>query len=398
MKGYVIVGSISGVSHPVPPSDVAPSGEFDDTTSAALISFQRSVSIPDSEIGFVSVNTMEQFDLMLGIAACSSYGLGRLTDAQVTSEISAGASDVLQKYWNFPIGTEIPFAADGKIYIGRIELHYHEYGGSMTPYGYHHGVSVFYFERDELMTGSEFMLFTESMTVAQREDYILLELARGNILQSVFKNWQTITVTSTTISHNVTIKVLPDYLSIGSDADFIRVPCAAYTAQKLADLFGTSVPTTKLVDTIWAQAKNKVEPQPISPSDLMCRNAYITHENSLIERQLKDIDVFDRFIGGDKKDTVLTNQYETHPNSVAEYGWHQLNGEPIQPLYLGHSCDWADYSMGIRMISNEVIIDNEIKSTLTKVLVDENLAPIVSEEGVIRTPRLPINPRPAADC
>ena len=342
---------------------------------------------------------MEMFDLLLGIQGCPSYGLGRLTDEQVTSEISTGASEVLNNYWNFPIGTQIPFKADGKTYVGRIELHYHPYGGTITPYGYHHGVSVLYFESDELMSGSEFLHFSESMTVEQREDYILLELGRGNIPDSISQRWVPLTVFAESPSAtSLTIQVLPDYLAIGSDIDFVRVPCAAYTAQKLGDLYNASVPTTKLVDIIWSESTDKVEPKPLQPTSAMCRNVYIELENELIEGQLINSLPVDRFVGGDKKDTVLTNQYEKYPDSVAEYGWHQLNGEPIQPLYLGHSSDWADYSMGIRLVSNKVLVNGSVEMSLSEALTDEQLACLISDEGVIRTPRIPINTRPAATC
>lgn len=397
-KSISLARFYSGVTYPVQPKDQPPTGAFDEATSTALLQFQTAMGIPEEELGFVSVNTMEQLDLMLGIAACPSYGLSRLADEQVTPAISDGAVNVLDSYWNFPIGTEIPFIADNITYIGRIELHYHPYGGSMTPYGYHHGVSVFFFSSNDLMSGSDFLKFSEGMTVSQREDYILMELSRKNIPSSIFSTWRSVTAVADDHSHNLTLFVLPDYLSIGNNDDFVRIPCAAFTAQKLADLFNASVPTTKIVDLIWQQSTNKIEPQPISPSDFMCRNAYIEHENTLIEAELASVEVDKRFVGGDKKDTVLTNQYETHSNSVAEYGWHQLNGVPIQPLYLGHSCDWADYSMGIRLVSNFVILDGTKEMLLSDVLADEVLAYIISDEGVIRSPRLPINPRAASTC
>lgn len=35
---------------------------------------------------------------------------------------------------------------------------------------------------------------------------------------------------------------------------------------------------------------------------------------------------------------------------VGLYGWHQLNGKPIQPYFTGHGMDWKDYSQGLRLI------------------------------------------------
>jgi hypothetical protein len=378
-----------------------PNGVFDDATSKALVSFQQSVSIPSSEIGFVSVNTMKQFDLMLGIQSCPSYGLGRLAGDKVTTQISDGAVATLDAYWDFPVGTEIPFFADNQSYVGRVELHYHPWGGSMHPYGYHHGISVFYYipEIMNSMSGSQFLDFSATMSISQREDAILLQLGNKNIPSKLLSNFQEITVKSTDNKTSVMFKVLPDYLSIGNDEDYIRFPCAAFTAQKIADLFNCSVPTTKMVDLIWSAATTKLAPQPIPPSDTMCSNDYVLQENQLIQTQLHNAqDTSSLFIGGDKKDTVLTNQYTTHTNSVAEYGWHQLDGTVIQPLYLGHSCDWADYSMGIRLVANEVLVNGTTKMTLAAALADSTLSALLSKEGPIVSARIPINKRSATVC
>ena len=365
--------------------------------------------VSSKESGFVSVETMAQFDSMLGINACMTYGLARLAQDKVTTEVSNGAVAVLNSYWNYPIGTEIPFIADNITYIGRIELHYHPYNGSMTPYGYHHGVSVLYYSCSTRMTGTEFLEYSNSMSIDQREAHILLQLSIGNIPPIIKNSLHDITVTS--VQNNSTLvltyHVLADYLAVGSDEDYIRVPCMAYTAQKLADLYRSSLPTTRMVDQIWSAAGMKLDPQPISPSDSMCDNAYIANENELIETQvsLQQVGKEGQMIGGDKKDTVLTNQYASHPTSVAEYGWHQSNGVPIQPLYMGHSASWADYSMGIRLISNTVTLMNTTGSSkvttqmmMADVLKSAALAPMLSSEGVIASPRVPVLAVPAAAC
>ena len=63
------------------------------------------------------------------------------------------------------------------------------------------------------------------------------------------------------------------------------------------------------------------------------------------------------FIGGIKKDVVLSNSLLDAPGKVAIYGWHQLDGKPIQPLYVGHVNTWVDYSHGIRLIKKLVQVD-----------------------------------------
>jgi hypothetical protein len=47
-----------------------------------------------------------------------------------------------------PYGTQVPFVANGKCYVGRIERHHNPPGGKRRPWGDHPGVSVFAVERN----------------------------------------------------------------------------------------------------------------------------------------------------------------------------------------------------------------------------------------------------------
>jgi len=64
-------------------------------------------------------------------------------------------------------------------------------------------------------------------------------------------------------------------------------------------------------------------------------------------------------IAGIKKDIVLSNKVADNerPNRVAIYGWHKLDGKPIQPVYAGHVNWYVDYSHGIRLISRKVKVN-----------------------------------------
>ena len=65
----------------------------------------------------------------------------------------------------------------------------------------------------------------------------------------------------------------------------------------------------------------------------MTSNAYFLKENELVQGEVGALGC--HFVGGDKKDIVLTKLYQSYPNSVAIYGWQWLNGTNIQPLFLG---------------------------------------------------------------
>src|SRR5207253_1071838 len=76
--------------------------------------------------------------------------------------------------------------------------------------------------------------------------------------------------------------------------------------------------------------------------------------NDLIQSQLKELTPnaqLGALIAGIKKDVVITNRLGEKPNHVAIYGWHKLDGDPIQPLTIVHISPYVDYSHGIRLVS-----------------------------------------------
>lgn len=73
----------------------------------------------------------------------STLAVGRkLTEAELTPKLIRKAEEIL---WSqYPaLGSEIPLEVDGKIYFGRVELHYHEEGGPKKPWGYHRGMTLY---------------------------------------------------------------------------------------------------------------------------------------------------------------------------------------------------------------------------------------------------------------
>lgn len=53
---------------------------------------------------------------------------------------------------------------------------------------------------------------------------------------------------------------------------------------------------------------------------------------------------------------LSSNRLADKPHKVAIYGWHYPGGEPIQPLYAGHWDRYVDYSHGLRLVSDNLII------------------------------------------
>ena len=391
--GDLVIGlkqSLAGSFFPVKPHVSPPTGKFTDNAKNSLIEFQKYWNVePTGNV--VGSATIDAFEKALGIRTCAPPVIERLPYKNITAEISDGALWVLKNYAAHPIGTLIPFAADGNHYFGRVELHFHPWNGTMTPYGYHHGISVYYLVEESEMTGSEFMSRTTNMSVGQRETMILLELTRNHIPQI---HWNKVVVQYE--KNLFELDVASDYLSIGTEKDFIRIPMGSHTTQKILDLYNCSAPTTLLVDEIWKQAKYQIEPQPLPPGPEMVSNAYFIHENNLINNEMGHTPWY-TFTGGQKKDLVITNQFKEHPKSTAIYGWTRLNGQNIQPLYLGHACWYADYSHGLRMIQNQILI-NGAPYLIEDALKSPAYASALSREGVMPNPKIPECPIPSAEC
>ena len=181
------------------------------------------------------------------------------------------------------------------------------------------------------------------------------------------------------MQHTVAYEVMPDYLAIGSDDDFVRMPMNPYTAQAFCDAFGFVLPTRKMVNDIWAAAPVHVEPRPLTQD----RDAPLTflQHHRIIEEQLagKERGVF---VAGTKKDVVVTNKLQEKPNRVAIFGWHYLNGEPIQPVYAGHVDWYVDYSHGIRPVRRWMRVDG-VRRSFEAILADSMRRSVLSDEGAI---------------
>lgn len=232
-------------------------------------------------------------------------------------------------------------------------------------------------------SGSAFMSRISLLPLNEREEEIYKALASGD-LPDFLRNMITLTgefSDSAGVNHKVTFEVMPDYLAVGSDTDFFRIPMNPYTAQRLAADFGMSLITSKISDYIYSKADIKLKPFNYIPvgnaNELVSK---FEEHNKQIETQLKDAGgSHGQLVAGIKKDVILSCRLAAQPNKVIIYGWHKPDGIPIQPVYSGHVWWYVDYSHGIRFINNQVLIDG--KTVLfTDILQDPVLYKIFSNE------------------
>jgi len=238
--------------------------------------------------------------------------------------------------------------------------------------------------QDNARSGSEFMEDILNTTFSEREPLILAEFLNGNIpdisrdfirLSSVFQD-------ANGKNHIVKYDVMSDYLSLGINEDYCRIPMGPLTAQKIADDYGCILTTTKLCDDIWMHADLHLDPIPYYPlADNNSRVYKFVEHNSDINAA-RDINggQIHELIAGIKKDLIICNALIANPGRVAIYGWHYKNGKAIQPLYTGHVDWYVDYSHGVRLVNASMLVDGKAMNAhdilkdpvLYKLLSDEN--------------------------
>ena len=232
-------------------------------------------------------------------------------------------------------------------------------------------------------SGSAFMKRIEPLPLSEREEEIYKTLASGN-MPDFLRNMITIRDTladAEGIIHSVEYEVMPDYLAVGGDKDFCRIPMSPHTAQRLADFFGASMITSKISDRIYRAAEVKLTPFNYIP--VGNANELVTKfedHNTQIEKQLAEAGgKHGQLVAGIKKDVILAARLADQHDRLILYGWHKPDGKPIQPVYSGHVDWYVDYSHGIRFINNQVLLDGS-PVLFTDILKDPVLYKIFSNE------------------
>jgi peptidoglycan hydrolase-like protein with peptidoglycan-binding domain len=240
------------------------------------------------------------------------------------------------------------------------------------------------------ITGSEWARQIESLTRSEIMASVIDQVQQGSYIQ-----WPWVNVTI----GEITLSVMSDVFAIGTENNLIRVPLDAPTARTVADITGHMLPTSQISDIIWLQAAYRLAPRPMGPPDfpydssMMSVYRFELHSH-WIDQQLRTANGHpEGLVAGHKKDVVLSNHLLEHPGRVAIYGWHRLDGNPIQgpEVSIAHEDTYYDYSHGIRLIHQTAKVKGASVS-LKELLADPARSQMLSREGPI-TPDL-ISPDP----
>lgn len=198
-----------------------------------------------------------------------------------------------------------------------------------------------------------------------------------------------VTIKITEGSMVIEYEVSPDYLCLGTNLDYFRVPMAPTTAQAILNKKDGLMPTKRMVDQIYHTA-TKLAPKTYRPSAGQPGRedswSFGDHNRRVQEQLLTKGIATGTLIAGHKKDVVITNQLVKNPKKVAIYGWHDTDGRAIQPLYLGHGDFYADYSHGIRFVSKRCRV-NGVERNLEEVLRDNELGPMLTGDTPLQVTR-----------
>ena len=233
------------------------------------------------------------------------------------------------------------------------------------------------------LTGHEYIQKVQYMGFWDMEEQTVAQILAGNV-PSALKKFRKIVYKAD--GHKVEMWVLPDYLAVGNDQDFVRMPMGPLAAQRVADSLYCSLPTTFLSDRIDEVSEGRIEIFPFRPvGDRNMKPLCFEDSNNAINALMRSKGLkFGQFVSGLKKDVVLTTRLENEPDyyrHVAIYGWFHPDGHSQQPLFIRHGNFYSDYSHGIRLIYRTIKIDGK-EYDLRAVLEDPFLFRLVSKEDV----------------
>ncbi|MDO4510607.1 MAG: hypothetical protein Q4B68_02165 [Bacteroidales bacterium] len=243
----------------------------------------------------------------------------------------------------------------------------------------------------EAISAEQWMRQCDTTLFWPRERLIVEQVLSGNVPDSLRLLHEIAFITPVIDSvevlrqpHEVRIWVSPDYVAIGEDARFVRMPMGPLAAQEIVDSLHCILPTALMVNRINEVAQGAIEPFPFRPvADRNCQPRVFEDSNNAINALMKARGYhFGQFISGLKKDIILTCRLmegDRYRHNVAIYGWHYPDGRRIQPVHVKHVNWYVDYSHGVRLVSRRCTVDGK-EMDIRAILESPALYRLLSDE------------------
>lgn len=234
---------------------------------------------------------------------------------------------------------------------------------------------------------------TLSTSLATREQQILEAIAGGDGIIE----W--VPITSSANGHTATILVTRRPVAIQMGGGKLIVSASFRTAQKIADMLGASMLTSKVSDLMWQQAQTRLQPtnRPWVTDGSMGNTARMFEQSAYLEQRAGGST---GITGNEGKDWILTKRFWTGPDTPegtkssrhnsSNYGWYLSPSSTavIQSNGMAHDKNHADYSQLLRFMQSTVIVDGS-PMQMQQVLSDPVLSALVSDEGPLPATRHP---------
>ncbi|MCC6643298.1 hypothetical protein IT411_00975 [Candidatus Peregrinibacteria bacterium] len=257
-------------------------------------------------------------------------------------------------------------------------------------------------------TGSEFLAAMNQLgnmnskeNQYKMEQYVMAEIARGNIPSFCRpENMKPVTMEKNGVK--VQFLAAQDYLAVGSDTDFVRIPMTPILAQTLSEKYGWGMPTRNMTREIYRSADLQITGPTLalvhSEADQMemQKNGFIKKHNDNIntilgEEGLNALRQNKALVAGHKKDVIISRHAIDHPGSLDFDGLY-LDGKNPTQHNAAHESTYRDYSHGFRPIYGNVTIADKDGGTITmpyyEALKDPQIAAVLNgAEGAIDAKR-----------
>lgn len=218
------------------------------------------------------------------------------------------------------------------------------------------------------MNATEIKAKIINRTGSRRETEILIA-ANNGFIPNFMKPENFTKITLTRGTDTLEYFVCNEYFSVGTDDDYLVMPCSPKTLLGLLESLDCSLPTPMMVTQIYQNANFKIPAKPQRPvpgESITSTRLMVSIDDAIkVERTKKSIST-NVLVAGHKKDVVLTNTLMRKENkgNVAIFGWYYSDGKRIQGLNpKDHTVDYVDYSHGLRFVHNKCKL-NGVDTTL----------------------------------
>lgn len=158
-----------------------------------------------------------------------------------------------------------------------------------------------------------------------------------------------------------TFYVLPDFLCVGTDDDYVYTPMGALGAERvLSKVMSAMLPTHKMVEIIYGSSIKQVA-QPWGPpydATMTSTSRWAVQTERVRKKMQNNYDLPGGVVEGHFKNVIVSERVMARDGvDLGFFGWYKSDGKPIQLDSLAHGACYCDYSHGVRAVLDIVVVN-----------------------------------------